>query len=93
MLKRVVKNCSQHAGKATSETQELKNLQGPSRRLSFAIGHPLSTMLDPPLQWDIYLRLSAVSTVTPYLKTVLKRAPTLLENTDLKKNYWKTVEL
>ena len=54
MLKRVVKNDSQNAGNATAETQELKNFRGrapgPLEGSGLAIGHPLSTILDPTLQ-------------------------------------------
>ena len=44
MLKRIVKNGSQNAGNATSETQELKHFRGhapgPLEGSAFAIGHP-----------------------------------------------------
>ena len=44
MLKCVVKNGSQNAGNATSETQELKNFRwhapGPLEGSDFEIGHP-----------------------------------------------------
>ena len=61
MLKRVVKNGSQNAGNATSETQELKNFRGhapgPLEGSGFATGHPLSTLLDPPLRFGVEYRL------------------------------------
>ena len=62
MLKRVVKNDSQNAGNATSETQELKNFRGHApgplyKARDLPLATSLSTLLDPPLRFGVEYRL------------------------------------